>query len=128
MKRHPDSYPVKQTSRLHLGLFPGICTIEPRLPSDWKELSITRIHLRDHVIDIRVTGKTIEVTDHNPASPPLVIEHPPEWKLKFIGRVLDAFSRRRDSASSPSSGGSRPACPCYRTRTSKGRPSSRRTG
>jgi hypothetical protein len=62
------------------------CSIAPRLPSDWKELSITRIHLRDHVLDLRITAQTIEVTDHNPAGRPLEIEHPPQWKLTVRGR------------------------------------------
>jgi hypothetical protein len=30
-------------------------SIAPRLPSDWPELTITRIHLHDHVLDIKAT-------------------------------------------------------------------------
>jgi hypothetical protein len=56
------------------------CTIEPRLPSGWKELSVTRIHLHDHVFDVRVTADAIDVTDHNPASRPLTIERKPQRK------------------------------------------------
>lgn len=57
------------------------CTIDPRLPADWTELGITRIHLHDHVLDIRVDAKTIHVTDHNPASSPLAIKHSSQRKL-----------------------------------------------
>jgi len=67
-----------------LGLHPTAAgfSIGPRLPSDWKELSITRIHLHGHVLDIRVTADTIDVTDHNPAAEPLLIEPAPARKLK----------------------------------------------
>ena len=54
------------------------CTIAPQLPSDWKELSVTRIHLHDHVLDVRVTAEAIEVTDHTPAGQPLKIKARPE--------------------------------------------------
>ena len=59
-------------------------SIRPRLPSVWKELSITRIHLHDHVLDLRITAETIEVTDHTPTGRPLDIKHPPERKLTII--------------------------------------------
>ena len=42
------------------------CEIAPRLPADWPSLSITRIHLHDHVLDVLVQGQTITVTDHAP--------------------------------------------------------------
>ncbi len=61
-------------------------SVAPRLPADWKELSITRIHLRDHVIDVRVTAGTIEVTDYTPGGRPLKITHPPERKLAVVQR------------------------------------------
>lgn len=58
-----------------LGLRPTAtgCTIDPQLPPDWSELTITRIHLHDHVLDIRVTADAIEVTDHSPTRDPLAI-------------------------------------------------------
>ena len=61
-------------------------SITPHLPSDWKELSITRIHLHDHVLDLRITADTIEVTDHTPSGRPLDIKHPPERKLVIAPR------------------------------------------
>jgi hypothetical protein len=71
-----------------LGLRPTAdgLSIAPRLPADWKELSITRIHLRDHVIDVRVTAGTIKVTDYTPGGRPLKITHPPERKLTVVQR------------------------------------------
>ena len=70
----------------YLGLRPTTvgCAIEPRLPSDWKELTITRIHLHDHVLDIRVTADAIEVTDHDADALPLVIEHAAQRTLRII--------------------------------------------
>jgi cellobiose phosphorylase len=72
-----------------LGLHPTAdgCSIAPRLPSDWKDLTITRIHLHDHVLDVRVTAETIEVTDHTPAGEPLKIDHPAGLKLKVVKSV-----------------------------------------
>lgn len=70
-----------------LGLEPTVdgCVVDPRLPSDFKELSITRIHLHDHVLDIRVTSDTIDVIDHTPASDPLKIEtHSPSRKIRWL--------------------------------------------
>ncbi len=55
--------------------------IDPRLPADWKELAITRIHWHDHVLDIRAGADAIEVTDHNPGGEPMVIQHAPGRKL-----------------------------------------------
>jgi hypothetical protein len=72
-----------------LGLHPTAdgFRIAPRLPSDWKDLSITRIHVHDHVIDVRVTAETIEVTDHTPAGRPLKIVHAAGLKLKVVKHV-----------------------------------------
>ena len=58
--------------------------IDPRLPSDWKELAITRIHIHDHVVDVRVHGSAIDVTDRAPAAAPLKIDHPPSWQVQVV--------------------------------------------
>jgi hypothetical protein len=70
-----------------LGLHPMAdgCTIDPQLPSEWKELSVTRIHLHQHVLDIHVTADEIEVTDHNPAAEPLVIKNLSPRQLRIVG-------------------------------------------
>jgi glycosyl hydrolase family 65 len=69
-----------------LGLKPGAegFTVEPRLPAGWKELTVTRIHLRDHVVDIHVRDETIEVIDHAPAASPLPLCPGPGWKLSVV--------------------------------------------
>jgi hypothetical protein len=66
-----------------LGLKPTAdgCEISPRLPADWPSLRITRIHLHDHVLDVLVQGKTIEVTDHSPGNSALDIQVPPGWTV-----------------------------------------------
>ena len=60
----------------------GGCALDPQIPSAWTELTITRIHLHDHVLDIRVTPDAIEVTDHSPDARPLVIRHAQRRNLK----------------------------------------------
>jgi hypothetical protein len=52
------------------------------LPADWPSLQITRIHLHDHVLDVRVCGHAIEVTDHTPDALPLRIEAPAGWTVQ----------------------------------------------
>ncbi len=71
-----------------LGLRPTAdgCVITPQLPTGWKELAITRIHLHDHVLDIRVAAEGIYVTDHNPAAAPLKIE-------SAAGRIIRVGAR-----------------------------------
>jgi hypothetical protein len=62
-----------------LGLHPTAdgFTIDPRLPADWKELMVTRIHLHDHVLDVRASAEAIEVIDHGPSAEAMTIEAPP---------------------------------------------------
>lgn len=58
------------------------CSITPRLPADWPSLTITRIHLHDHVLDVSVQGKTIEVTDRTSGGSSLDIHAPPGWVVR----------------------------------------------
>ena len=58
--------------------------IDPRLPSTWKELTVTRIHLHEHVIDVRVAGDVIEVRDYGGNRTPLTIIAPPQRKVKVV--------------------------------------------
>ncbi len=58
------------------------CEISPRLPSDWPSLTMTRIHLRDHVLDVSVQGKQITVKVHSPAAQPLQIKVPAGWEYR----------------------------------------------
>ena len=62
---------------------PGGFKIEPRLPKDWPELTITRVHLHDLVLSItaKATG-TIELQVEGASDLPLVVELPdPKWKV-----------------------------------------------
>lgn len=69
-----------------LGLQPTVdgCTISPRLPSSWPSLTITRVHLHDHVLDIAVQGTEVSLTDHTPDASELTIEVPEGWRLKRL--------------------------------------------
>lgn len=58
------------------------CEISPRLPNGWSALTITRIHLHDHVLDVSVQGKAIEVKDHTPDGRTLRITIPAGWSLQ----------------------------------------------
>jgi hypothetical protein len=48
--------------------------IDPRLPADWPALTITRIHLHDHVLDVTAKrGGAVMVKDSGLAGRPLVV-------------------------------------------------------
>lgn len=55
------------------------CEISPRLPSDWPALTITRIHLHDHVLSVSVAGKDIRVADETPGGSALEVRAPVGW-------------------------------------------------
>ncbi|MCL4193512.1 MAG: hypothetical protein KJZ87_17380, partial [Thermoguttaceae bacterium] len=71
-----------------LGFEPGAdrVTIDPRLPSTWKELAITRIHWQDHVLDIRVAADTLDITDRTSAGKPVAVANPSGRKLNVVIR------------------------------------------
>jgi hypothetical protein len=71
-----------------LGFKPTVdgCEIAPRLPGNWPSLTVTRIHLHDHVIDVSAQGKEIAVTDHAAGGSNLEIKTPQGWTLKRTAR------------------------------------------
>jgi hypothetical protein len=58
------------------------CAIAPRLPSDWPKLTVTRVHLRDQVLDITAdaASKTISLVGQSPGDP-IAIAAPTGWKV-----------------------------------------------
>jgi hypothetical protein len=56
-------------------------SLAPRLPKDWPELAVTRIHLHGAVLDITVRGKTVTVTGTGKTREPLTAELPEGWLL-----------------------------------------------
>jgi len=60
------------------------CEISPRLPKDWPSLTITRIHLHDHVLDVTARGKTIDVVDHVPTGRLWKLRTPEGWTAKVV--------------------------------------------
>src|SRR5208282_222807 len=77
-----------------LGLRPSAegLSLDPKLPKDWPELTITRIHLHERVLDITVRGRTVRVTPtallsattlsaERPPGDPLVLKLPAGWTL-----------------------------------------------
>jgi hypothetical protein len=77
-----------------LGLRPSAdgLSLNPKLPKDWPELTITRVHLHDRVLDISVQGRTVslnataftgatETTPGKPPGEPLLLDLPSGWTL-----------------------------------------------
>jgi hypothetical protein len=56
------------------------CEIAPKLPKDWPALTITRIHLHDHVIEVKAQDQTVTVMDEG-ATEALKVSVPEGWKL-----------------------------------------------
>jgi len=56
-------------------------TLRPQLPADWPELTVTRIHLHDHVFDIHVKQSTITMTTNKKGERPLNIRVPGDYTL-----------------------------------------------
>jgi len=67
-------------------------SLDPKLPKDWPELTITRIHLHDRVLNISVRGQSVCVTPtafggtakasgERILAEPLVIALPAGWTL-----------------------------------------------
>jgi len=46
------------------------------IPSDWPNLTVTRIHIHDHVLDIQVDKQTVAVTTRVRGQNPLDIRVP----------------------------------------------------
>lgn len=56
--------------------------INPKLPSDWPELTITRIHLHDHVLDIKATSDgRVLVSGSGPHDQAILVEAPDTIKV-----------------------------------------------
>jgi hypothetical protein len=73
-----------------LGLRPTAegLAVSPQLPSDWRELTITRIHLHDDVLDITATAEgTIRIKGTRAEGEPLVVEAPAGVEVTAEGGV-----------------------------------------
>jgi cellobiose phosphorylase len=59
------------------------CAIHPRLPADWPKLTITRIHLHQHVLDITAdaSARTISIAGSGPKDDAIAIDAPTGWKV-----------------------------------------------
>lgn len=55
--------------------------VNPSLPGDWPELTITRIHLHENVIDIKACTKMLTVTVTGKSKDPMVVGVPEDWDL-----------------------------------------------
>ena len=64
--------------------------VNPRLPKDWPELSVTRIRLHESVLDITVRDKAITVTRTGQTTEPLVADLPSGWQLSGTAENLVA--------------------------------------
>ena len=56
-------------------------SLNPKLPADWPELTITGIHLHKAVIDVTVRNNVVQVTGVSESSDPLLAEVPSGWQV-----------------------------------------------
>jgi len=66
-----------------LGLKPDVdgFSLRPKLPSDWPSLTVTKINVHDHVVDIKVERQTVTVTTRVRGQIPLNIRLPDGFTL-----------------------------------------------
>lgn len=57
-------------------------TLAPGLPADWPSLTVTRIHVHDHVIDLKVENRVITVMTRRPGAGALDIRVPAGFTLR----------------------------------------------
>lgn len=56
-------------------------SIHPRLPKDWPELTLTRIHLHESILNVTVHDDTVSVKAEEQPGEPLVADLPEGWNL-----------------------------------------------
>jgi hypothetical protein len=70
--------------------------IDPKLPADWPELTITRIHIHDHVLNIMAThGGGLKISGTGPQADVLTVEAPRNVRLESTNGVK-VFLTHRD--------------------------------
>ena len=72
--------------------------IHPRLPKDWPELTITRIHLHGCVFDINVRDNTVTITGSGRPNESLAAELAPGWQLSSSPAGFVTGKERADGA------------------------------
>jgi cellobiose phosphorylase len=61
-------------------------SISPRLPKDWPELIVTRIHLHEHVLDVTADAAGgIKISGVGPKREELVVHVPANVRLSAVG-------------------------------------------
>jgi cellobiose phosphorylase len=65
--------------------------INPQLPKEWPELTVTRIHLHQFVIDITVRDNTVMVKVSGQPQKQLIANLPGDWKLESNPAGLVTF-------------------------------------
>ena len=74
----------------------------PNLPSDWPELTVNRIRVRELVLSVKATRDTIEISRTGEAQDPWFVHLPAgEWAVEYLGQdgsaVPVATSTKRDT-------------------------------
>lgn len=61
--------------------------LDPKLPSEWPELTVDRIHFHDLILSVRATRDSIEVLKEGRADEPCFVHLPDgNWKIARIGQ------------------------------------------
>lgn len=69
--------------------------IDPRLPADWPELTVTRIHLHEHVLEITATRDGgLKISGEGPSADELTIHAPPHIRLQSAQGVSARMADR----------------------------------
>jgi hypothetical protein len=80
-----------------LGLHPTAdgLSLAPRLPKEWPELTISRIHLHDAVLNITVRGKEIAFESSKQSGDPLILDLPSGWTFTNASPAMLSLQLRK---------------------------------
>jgi hypothetical protein len=73
--------------------------LQPKLPSDWPSLTVTRIHIHDHVLDIKVEKQTVTVIPRVRGQNPLNIRVPHGYKLNHVAGMASLSASAQETSS-----------------------------
>ena len=79
-------------------------TLDPRLPGEWPELRLNRIHLQDAVLDVTVAPRTIRIAAQRTGDRlPAFVVPPGEWECRYrdeqggtVGQVANLSHQAED--------------------------------
>ena len=68
-------------------------SVDPKLPTDWPELTVTRIKLHKHIINLTAADGFVKVISTETPQTPFVVNLPKGWKLEAVSPGLARLNK-----------------------------------